>query len=92
MPQNIVLQCRLTGLELSPRDLAIAVVIEAHREFAVANREFNGAGNLRAVDSEIQKSIAGNVCLRQRTGQHQQPYAADLQRHIHGSARTSCWP
>ena len=67
MSQHIGLQRRLAGPQLAPGDFAVAVVIQADREFAVANREFQRTGYLCTIDLESQKAVAGDVRLGQRT-------------------------
>src|SRR5216683_3218289 len=57
MSQHVDLQRRLTCPQLAPGDFAIAVMVQAHREFAVAYRELQRPGYLCAADLQTQKTI-----------------------------------
>ena len=61
MSQHVGLQRRLACPQLPPSDFAIAVPVQADREFAVTNRELQRPGHLSAVDLQTKESIAGNV-------------------------------
>src|ERR1700722_8424433 len=69
MPQHIHLQGLLTGTQLAPGNFAIAVPIQADREFAVANRQLQRTRDLRIMDVEIEEAIAGDMCLGKRAGE-----------------------
>src|ERR1700733_7781178 len=86
MVQHVVLQGGLTRAQLAPGDLAVAVVVQADRELAIANREFEYAGNLRALDLQAQESVAGDVGLSEWDCQQQRQRPQRLSQRAHRAA------
>src|SRR5258708_1058383 len=88
MSQHVGLQRRLACPQLAPSDFAIAVPVQADREFAVTNRELQRPGHLSAGDLQTKESIAGNVglghgsrqCQRELQRQHPQQFAKRVHR------------
>ncbi len=92
---HVLRQVLPVGPKLAPRHFPVAVVIETHSKFRVADGELNRPLQLKTFNAHGDKSIAGDMCVRARSCEHQHAREQAAQRiHVRDSRKaailTSC--